>query len=527
MSTRVGRLWLAVATAFVVAFVGLPLGFMLREVVWDGEALNLGPLGEILAEEHDRTRLLVSLALGLGATACAVALGLGYAFLTFRTDLPAGRALAPLGVLPLVLPPILVAMAFADLVPTQGFAACALLLGLCNAPFVAVLASRGLRAVRGEAYEAALLARGRGAAERWLLRAIAPEVLAGALFAFALVISEHGVPEFLTVKGKTWHTYAEGIFAKWTRRATGVDHEALASPIVAALPLVAILALALFVALRLRARATIEGDHRPLPVRALGRWRWPALALPGIYLGAGVLLPIVVMARWAAGSTDAGGALSLERFAASFRLAGSEAAGDLGTTLAVGAGTTVVLLFVGLPLAWTAARRWARIDALAILPIAVPAILLGIGLVRVYNRDLFFAFYDHGALLVAAYAARFLPFCVLTLSSAVRRVPAELEEAASFAQRGPFVRSLRVHLPLYAPALVSVACLVSVLALRELDLAVVLPAGNGTVVRRLSNIVHFGGEDMGGALALLLLLAALVVPLFARIVSGRKLRSVS
>ena len=54
----------------------------------------------------------------------------------------------------------------------------------------------------------------------------------------------------------------------------------------------------------------------------------------------------------------------------------------------------------------------------------------------------------------------------------------------------------------------SAACLVFVLALRELDLAVVLPAGNGTVVRRLSNIVHFGGEDTGGALALMLLLTS-------------------
>ena len=58
----------------------------------------------------------------------------------------------------------------------------------------------------GRLYEAAWLARGRGRAELMLLRMVAPEIAAGCLFAFIFVVSEHGVPEFLTVKGKTWHT---------------------------------------------------------------------------------------------------------------------------------------------------------------------------------------------------------------------------------------------------------------------------------------------------------------------------------
>src|SRR5690606_19795837 len=134
---------------------------------------------------------------------------------------------------------------------------------------------------------------------------------------------------------------------------------------------------------------------------------------------------------------------------------------------------------------------------------------------------------DGGAMLAAAYAARFLPFGVLTLSAAVRRIPPQLEEAAAFARRSVVTRAWRVHLPLLLPAIWSAACLGFILALRELDVAVVLPAGNGTVVRRLSNIVHFGGEDVGGALALLLLASAVLLPLFTIVLTGRKLRSLS
>ena len=163
------------------------------------------------------------------------------------------------------------------------------------------------------------------------------------------------------------------------------------------------------------------------------------------------------------------------------------------------------------------------------LPLAVPAVLLAIGVVQVFNSGLAnrayalgFDFYDSDACVVAAYSARFLPFAVLTLASAVRRVPRALDEAAVLSGRGSLARALRVHLPPLLPAAWSATCLIFVLALRELDVAVVLPAGNGTVVRRLSNVVHFGGEDVGGALALYLLLTALLVPVLGMILTGRR-----
>jgi hypothetical protein len=46
-------------------------------------------------------------------------------------------------------------------------------------------------------------------------------------------------------------------------------------------------------------------------------------------------------------------------------------------------------------------------------------------------------------------------------------------------------------------------------------------------VRRLSNIVHFGGEDAGGALALMLLVAVTSLPILTVLLTGRKLRPLS
>jgi iron(III) transport system permease protein len=367
-----------------------------------------------------------------------------------------------------------------------------------------------------------------------LFRMATPEILAGCLFAFVFVVAEHGVPEFLTVKGKNWHTYAEGVFARWTRRATGTDHEDLVSPIVAALPLLVVIAIGLAIALRLRAHTSIDGRRLPLPIRPLGALRWPSLLLPLTYLGAGVVLPVVVMVRWAAGSTQVNTPMSIATLRQSFRLAIDQAGGDLGFTIAVAAAACVVTVLVALPLARAAARRAPWIDPLSALPIAVPAILLAIGMVHVFNSPWLGSiyavvgdFYDSVWLLALAYAARLLPFGILTLSHATRRQSPSMDEAALLTGRSPAARFFRIQLPLLAPACWSVACLVFVLALRELDMAVVLPAGNGTVVRRLSNIVHFGGEDMGGALALLLLAAAVLLPAATMLIRGKRLEALS
>jgi iron(III) transport system permease protein len=529
------RLPLALAIGFGLLCVVFPLGAMLMETVLGPDGFTLGPWATILATEVDRQQLMASVGLGLVSVGVAVCFGFGHAWLTTATDLPGARVLGPLGIAPLVIPPILVAMGFADFAPASGFWFCALLLGTSYAPFVAVMTARGLRAVDGRGYEAAMLSRGRGPAEGLLLRSILPEIAAGCLFAFLFVISEHGVPEFLTVKGKAWHTYAEGVFGRWTRRATGVAHEDVVSPIVAAVPLIAITSLALWTALRFRARSALRSDFRPLPTRELGKWRLPALLLPTTYLACGVGVPIFVMLRWAMGSTQTREPMSVDILRRSFRAAVEQSGDDLSYTLLLALLTTGLLLAVSIPAARAAARRFPALDQIAVLPIAVPAVLLAIGFVKVFNSPLAgsiydavgYDLYDSMGVVGCAYAARFLPFGVLTLSQAVRRLPRSAEDAALLTGRNAVARGLRIHLPAMAPAIWSVACLGFVLAARELDVAVVLPAGNDTVVRRLSNIVHFGGEDAGGALALMLLVVVTSLPILTVLLTGRKLRPLS
>ncbi|MCR9243667.1 MAG: hypothetical protein NXI31_01455 [bacterium] len=522
---------LLLALLFVALFVLLPLAELFLGTFFSDAGFTFSAWARLFEDENLWKQLLASLRLGLAATTISLILGGGHAWLTVRRDLPFGRVLGPLGIAPLVMPPIFVAMGFSDFGIGSGFWPCAWLLGVAHAPFVAVLTARGLRAADGRAYEAAWLLRGRGRAELALLRTISPELLAGCLLAFLFTLADHGVPEFLTVKGKTWHTYAEGVYSRWTRRAVGTTFEDLQSPVVAALPFIAALAGLMWLTLRLRAHAPDRGTVTPLPIRPLGAGRWPALLLPLVYLAAGVGVPVLVLTRWVLGSAQMAEPMSIAYARQSFAKAVDQGMPVFENSVWLALAVAALVVILALPLARLVARRWQKLEVVLALPIAIPAILLGVALVNSYVDSKVMRamndFYSGWGFALCGYAARFLPFAAIPLAAMVRRQSLASEEAASLVPRSALSRSLRIHLPPLLPATWSAAVLVFVLALRELDLAVVLPAANATAVRRLANAVHFQHEDWSGVIGLLLLSTAVLVPLLPSLLAGRRLSSLS
>lgn len=527
---RLAKVPLAAALGFWLLFVALPLSLMVLQSCWGPDGLTLDAYRAVLHDGNNFDRLLMTGLLGLAATAISLVLGGGHAFLSFNTDLPWARWLLPLGVAPLVVPPIFVAMGFTTIAYANGFLPCAMLLGIANAPFVAVLTARGLRNIDGRTYEAALLARGQWRASLLLLRSILPELLAGCMLAMLFSVADHGVPEFLTVKGKTWHTYAEGVYGRWTRRAVGESFADVQSPIAASVPFLVLLGVLLFWALKLRGQPTHRGEFRPLPKRTLGRWRWPLLLVPATYLGLGIVVPVVVQARWALGSAQQLEPMSLSFLHKSVLKAVDQGLGDLGNSLFLAATTAVLVLLLALPLARAAARRRPSLDLACALPAAIPAILLGIGLIRTFNGEAAVwlgawtgHFYDSWGFAICGYGARFLPFAALALSAQVRRIPVQADEAALLSGRSRLSRAWHIHLPPLLPAAWSALVLTWILALRELDLAVVLPAANATAVRRLANAVHFQHEDWCGVIGLWILAAAVLIPLLPVFVLGKRM----
>ena len=476
--------------------------------------------GDLAGVVSERTLLLLgrTLIVGGGSAALALALGLPYAFLVKACRLPGAAWLGALGVLPLLTPPLVLAMTLAVATGLRGGPAIVLVLGLSTFPLVTLYTGRALQRIDGRMLEAARLAGGLGAALRVQLPLVLPSAAAAACFAFALAINDFAVPDYVSSIGAKYPVYADEVFASWrSDKDTG-------RAVAAALPIVVLTLLALLPALRLARRAplsTLGGDFRAAEPLDLGRWLPAGIAFVLCVLAFAVALPIGRLV-WEAGGGARG--FHLSGLVSSFGRALELARGNLRSSLVYASVAALLVAPLALVLghALAHARRWARpASLLVVVPIAVPAILFGIGGIGLWNRPLTAAVYDSGAMAVLLFVGRFAPFAVLALAAGASMLDPRLEESACLAGARPVRRMLWIVAPTLLPAILGGMILVFVLTLRELDAAILVPAANDTVLFRLYNAVHFGRDDFVAALALLVVFFV-VLPVALHALFGRR-----
>jgi iron(III) transport system permease protein len=500
--------------------VGLAtLGFVLAGLA--PIACMLGRLGatDLVGVLDARTTplLLRTCGLGLGAAGLALALGLPFGFLVARTDLPGARFLRHVGMVPLLVPPVILAMTtmvvWTDL---GGGTAVVLVLGVSTFPLVAVFAGRALERIDARREQAALLAGGLRAAIAMELPLVLPAALCGACFAFVLAINDFAVPDYVASIGKKYNVYADEIFASWQ------SVHAPGKAVAAALPLLVLTLMTLIPALWLRRRgslATFDGDfQRPGPL-ALGRGKWPAFALAVLVVGLTALFPLGRL-LWESGGGAAG--WSLDRMRAAFARGVEVGRADLQRSLLFAGSAALLSILPALVLghALERARKSAWLETWVVLPIAVPAILFGIGYIALWNHAATAELYSSGFLVVLLLLGRFLSFPILAVSGATAMLDRRLEQAAVLAGSPPARRLLRIVEPAVRTSLLGGSALVFVFGMRELDAAILVPAANGTAMFRVYNAIHFGRDDFVAALALLviffILLPGILWSAFAR-----------
>ena len=474
-----------------------------------------------------------TLALGAGAAVLAFAAGVPFGFLTARTNVPGAGLLRPLGVVPLLLPPLVLAMSWIVLVDLRGAALAILILAAGTFPLVAVFTAAAWERIDARREEAALLVGGSWAAVRMGFPLVLPPALCGASLAFVFAINDFAVPDYVSSLGPKFNVYADEVFATWQ-----IDH-ADGKAVATALPLVALTLAFLLPALALRrsgSLATVDGDfRRPAPLD-LGRWRWPAAFACAALVTLAALVPVGRM-LWEAGGGAQGWSVAGLRgaFARAIELCGDNLAASLG--YATSAATVAVPLAFVLGHALERARRGRLFEWALVLPVAVPGILFGIGTIVLWNHPLWNApalrglgvasFYTGGGLVVLMWTGRFLAFPALVASGAVASFDRRLEEAAELAGAGPIRRLVAIVAPGLWPSLAGGWTLVFVLAMRELDAAILVPAANETVMIRLFNGVHFGRDDFVAALALLIVFVIVTPGLLWSLFARRRMQVVA
>lgn len=196
---------------------------------------------------------------------------------------------------------------------------------------------------------------------------------------------------------------------------------------------------------------------------------------------------------------------------------------------------TFLDLIIGVAIAYIVVRTRLPgrqlLDAMAMLPLAVPGLVLAFGYLAMSREGQMFSFLMIGEnpviLLVIAYAVRRLPYVVRSASAGLQQVSPSLEEAAQNLGAPPERALWRITLPLVAPNLIAGALLAFSFAMLEVSDSMVL--AEQTVHYPITKAIYSligalgSGPSLAAALGVWAMLFLAVTMAGAAVVLGKKL----
>ncbi len=549
------RVVFAAVAILLVLLVALPLGWLGWFAATDEAGRpTLANFATLVTDPALRTPLLTTLLIATASGTAACGLAVPVAWLAARTDMPARRVVRALVTASFVTPPFLGAIAWELLAaPNSGMlnALARWIFGLdefdyvfdiytvtgvtfaisCYTfPYVFTVLANALERVPADLEHASsILGGGAGhTLRRVTLPLVLPAILAGTLVAFLQALTMFGTPAILAMPAG-FHTLTTRIWSlfQYPPRL----HLAAA----AAAPLLLATLLGLYGQRRLlgsRSFVVVGGKNSAARLIPLGPWRVPALLLCLLVLSAPVFLPYFALIK-AALVKNLADPLALStltfdhiRFALwEF----SDTRRAMVNTLILGVGSATAVTAIVLIGAYIAGRRLVRgagmLAALAMAPLAVPGIVMGVGLFLVYSRPPFMLYGTLWILLIG-FVTMEMPAGFQQVQASLRGLHVELEEASRIFGATRLGTLWRVTAPLLRSTIVATWCIVFIGVIRELSATVLLTTSNTKVI----SVVIYDLNESGdlGAIAVLgltlLLITFAVVLLVNRLpgLGGRK-----
>lgn len=495
-----------VTVAMLLLLVGVPVVFVILQAVFPalGEGSLRAPFSAfILMAQDSRLGPLLSntLTIGIGVALLSGLLGVTLGTLRGLFHLPWARVWDLLFLIPFLVPPYILALSWILALQTRGYLEQLLSVRL-NAllfsmpgmmsvmtlnifPVVYFAVSRSMASSGGRLAD---VARVHGAGP-WrafysvTLPLALPAIAASTLLAFTLAIEEYGVPAAL------------GPHSGIQVLTTGIEQRLADWPI--DLPGAAVLSL-LLVSLALTAYVlqrrftagkdvgTTTGKPAAIVIRHPGVWTVPIVLLFAVVALAAVGIPISSMLATAFSGTMSGGLspenLTIRHFAALLRV-DNDALEALFSSLGLGLATALLTGLVGTLLAWLVTTNRVRgaavLDGLSLLPLALPGIVVGVGLILAWNRSFWpITPYNTWVILLLAYSCILLPYPIRYVGAALRQLGPNLEAAARVHGASTAKAMLYVVAPLIFPSLLAAMLLVFAVSVRELVTSLLLaPAG--------------------------------------------------
>lgn len=544
------RLLSLVTLAALLVLVALPLLFIILQAVFpqfsagslEGAFSGIAPL---FSDPQLPAMFGGTLQIAAGVALLSACLGLPLGVARGLFNLPCPRMWDLLFLIPFLTPPYIAALSWMLVLQTNGYLAqllgfdlnallfsktgIVLVMTLNIFPVVYFAVSRSLLA---SGQRLALVARVHGASA-WrafyhvTLPMLSPSLAAGMLLAFTLAIEEYGVPAALgTRSGVVMLTVGiEKKLADWPIDLPGAS--------MLSLILITIALCAWWLQGKLtggRDVTSVTGKPTENSGARLGVAAVPVVAIMASIGFLAVVVPGLSMAVTGVMGTLSGGLTlanaTTAHYAALFAQQG-DALTALGTSLSLALASAMITGAVGLLAAWLVVVQRIKgrgiIDALSLMPAALPGIVVGVGLILLWNRTFWpVSPYNTWAILLLSYCCLLLPWPVRYVGSALRQLGGNLEPAARVHGATAFQALRAIVLPLVSPALLAAMLMVFAIASRELVTSLLLaPAGTQTVAVFIWRQFEQGSVGQGMAMATLTLIVGLTLMLSALAIMQR------
>jgi iron(III) transport system permease protein len=489
--------------AILCVLIILPLSWLTYYAFTDKHGIfTLANFVHLVVDAAFLDPLLTTFALAVlsALICCAVASPMGW--LVSRTDMPFRRTVRLLVTASFVTPPFLGAIAWELLAaPNSGllnqlfrdltgadpgfhllniysFGGLVFVISCYTFPYVFVLVANALDRTPGDLEDAsAILGAGTWITARRITIPLAlPALLAGALVAFLQAMTLFGSPAILAMPAG-FHTITTKI---WSLFQYPAKPELAAAASLPLLILTVILLRAQHMVLGRRSYSVVGAKNSEPRIVRLGRYRWLAFAVSMIVLMCPVFLPYFALLN-ASFSNLASHIVTIHNFTLKnfhfvfFELSVTTLAIKNTFILGIMAATlgTLIAVVIGYITARKAVKGHRALAFLATAPIAIPGIVLGVGLFFSYTRPPF-VLYGTLWILLIGYITLAMPQAYQQVQSAFHAVHPELEDASRILGATRLRALWQITAPLLRTSVIATWCFIFVGVIRELSAAIML-----------------------------------------------------
>jgi iron(III) transport system permease protein len=490
-------------SAVLCLLIVLPLGWLAAFAFTDKTgAFTLANFRSLVVDAAYLDPLLTTFALAIlsAVICCAVAAPMGW--LVSRTDMPLRRTVHLLVTASFVTPPFIGAIAwellaapnsgllnqlFRDLTGAEAgthllniysFSGLVFVISCYTFPYVFVLVANALDRTPGDLEDASSILGGGTwvTARRVTIPLALPALAAGALVAFLEAMTQFGTPAILAMPAG-FHTMTTKI---WSLFEFPPHPELAAAASLPLLPLTVILLRAQNMVLGRRSYAVVGGKNSEPRLVRLGGYKWLALGLSMLVLMCPVFLPYFALLN-ASFSKLASHVVSLNNFTLKnvefVFVELSETGVAIKNTFILGVLSATVGTVMAVVIGYVTDRKlipgYRVLGFLASAPIAIPGIVLGVGLFFAYTRGPI-VLYGTLWILLIAFVTLTMPAAYQQLQSAFRAVHPELEDASRILGATRLRSLWQITAPLLRTSVIATWCFIFVGVVRELSAAIML-----------------------------------------------------